>query len=103
MSLSLSWLWIAALAGFGVCGIALQQRMGSLAALLREQRPDLWARIETRGGTWSAPALMRWLIGGDWRGVPEPLIQAYAQTCLRLLRLTLAWLVALVVTIILFD
>ena len=100
MNGALSWLWLVALLGFSVCGISLQQRMASLAALMRDLRPDLRSRIErNRGGGWSILALVRWLLWGDWKNVPETLIQAYAQTCLRLLRLSIAWLVALVAAI----
>ncbi len=98
-------LWVVALVGFGVSGLALQRRFASLRLLVAEHHPRL--AVELGGapqGQLKPPAvvaMLRWLLAGEWHGVEDPLLQAYAATCLRLLRLSLAWLVGLLAALIL--
>jgi hypothetical protein len=97
-------LWVIALVGLGVSGLALQRRLASLRALLGEHHPQLCAALDARAASGVAPAViavMRWLVAGDWQRVDDPLLQAYAATCLRLLRLCVAWLVGLMAALVL--
>lgn len=92
-------LWVVALIGLGVSGLALQRRFASLRLLVAEHHPQLATELGAAPpGQDRLPgvvAVLRWLIAGQWHGVDDPLLQAYAATCLRLLRLCLAWLVGL--------
>lgn len=89
-------LWIIALAGLIVTGFALQRRFSSLRALIAEHHPALAADLGAgEGGVPEVPALLQWLITGRWMQAEDPLLKAYGATCMRLLRLSLAWLVGL--------
>jgi len=104
MPILLANLWVIALVGLGVSGLALQRRFASLRALLAEHHPKLCAALDTRAAPGAEPAViavMRWLVAGDWQRVDDPLLQAYAATCLRLLRLCVAWLVGLMAALVL--
>jgi hypothetical protein len=95
-------LWVVALIGLGVTGLALQRRFSSLRALIEEHHPRLaLERGAPADGAPGVPALLQWLIAGRWLGVEDPLLKAYGATCLRLLRLSLAWLVGLIATALL--
>jgi hypothetical protein len=89
-------LWLIALVGLGVTGLSLQRRVASLRALIRDHHPGLAGTLGA--GTGDAPevlALLQWLITGGWMRTEDPLLRAYGATCLRLLRLSLAWLAGL--------
>lgn len=89
-------LWLVAVIGLGVTGIALQRRFASLRALIQQHHPALARQIGASAGDLpDIPALLGWLMSGGWMRVEDPLLKAYGATCLRLLRLSLAWLVAL--------
>ncbi|MCC5860919.1 MAG: hypothetical protein JJT93_03305 [Gammaproteobacteria bacterium] len=89
-------LWIIALAGLIVTGLALQRRFASLRALIADHHPELARELGgSPDGPPPVPAVLQWLIAGHWMRVEDPLLKAYGATCLRLLRLCLAWLVGL--------
>lgn len=89
-------LWLIALIGLGVTGLALQRRFASLRALIGEHHPELARSLgATGGGAPEVAMLLQWLAGGRWMHVEDRLLRAYGATCLRLLRLSLAWLVGL--------
>lgn len=100
-------LWVVALVGLGVSGLALQRRFASLRLLMAEHHPQLAAELGAAPSGQNTPpgvvAVLRWLISDQWHRVNDPLLQAYAATCLRLLRLCLAWLVGLLATLLLLS
>ncbi len=89
-------LWIIALAGLIVTGVALQRRFASLRRLIVDHHGELASELGGRPGAPPAiPDVLQWLIAGRWLQVEDPLLRAYGATCLRLLKLCLAWLVGL--------
>lgn len=100
-------LWVVALVGLGVSGLALQRRFASLRLLVAEHHPRLAAELGAgppdQGRVPGVVAVLRWLVAGQWQRVDDPLLQAYAATCLRLLRLCLAWLVGLLAALVLLG
>lgn len=100
-------LWVVALVGLGVSGIALQRRFASLRLLIAEHHPQLASELGAAPPRHSAPpgvvAVLRWLLAGQWHRLKDPLLQAYAATCLRLLRLCMAWLAGLLAALLLLG